>query len=204
MSPVKIAIGFVPWLVFSLVCGFVGPHAVPEAAFAGLTLALLLVVRSKDKGQSVKLVEAAAVPTFAAIGIWALLVPATDGFLAGYGRGLATLVLAAVLWASLMVRPFTEQYARDSVPQQYWDSPRFHAVNRRISAAWAVAVTTMGVGHLVSGALEGQPAALARPADLLLNWVVPGAITVLAVRYTLSTARAAHSTSPVTGARLPS
>ena len=69
-----------------------------------------------------KLLEAVAVPVFAAIGVWALLVSTADGALAVYGRGIASLVLAAILWASLAWRPFTEQYARESVPQLYWES----------------------------------------------------------------------------------
>jgi len=106
-----------------------------------------------------------------------------------------------VLWASVALRPFTEQYARESVPQQYWDSPRFHAVNCRISAVWAVAVTVIGIGHLVSGALTDYPTSVVIPADVLLNWVVPFGLIWLTVRYTIHTAHAAHPTSTAQATR---
>jgi hypothetical protein len=41
--------------------------------------------------------------------------PDADQILAAYGRGFA-LVLAAIIVLTLHVRPFTEQYARESVP----------------------------------------------------------------------------------------
>ena len=74
------------------------------------------------------------------------------------------------------------------MPQQYWDSPQFHSVNRRISAAWAGVVAVMGVGHLIAGSLAASAAELTgpatRPGDLLLNWIVPGLLILLTVRYT--------------------
>lgn len=100
---------------------------------------------------------------------------------------------------SLAWRPFTEQYARESVAKEYWDSPRFHAVNRRITAMWALAVTVMGIGHLVSGALIGYPAGLVIPADMVLNWVIPFGVIWLTVRYTMRTAHAAHHASSTAG-----
>ena len=51
MSPLKIAIGFVPWFAFCLVSGFVGAHGVVLAALAGLVLAAVFVVRSKARGR---------------------------------------------------------------------------------------------------------------------------------------------------------
>jgi len=120
---------------------------------------------------------------------------ASDGFLDFYGRGVVTLVLAAVIAASLAWRPFTEQYARGSVVKEYWDSPKFHAVNRRITAAWAGTVAVMGVGHLVSGALTvnaGAYPAVVIPANVLLNWVIPGALVYLTVRYGQSVAQSAR------------
>jgi len=120
---------------------------------------------------------------------------ASDGFLDFYGRGVVTLVLAAVIAASLAWRPFTEQYARGSVAKEYWDSPKFHAVNRRITAAWAGTVAVMGVGHRVSGALTvnaGAYPAVVIPANVLLNWVIPGALVYLTVRYGQSVAQSAR------------
>ena len=203
MSTKQILLGFVPWVAFSLISTRIGPGAVGMAALLAFVLAACLVGRSVARGGTPKLIELTAVATFAVIGVWALLDPASDDVLAFYGRGLAALVLAAVLALSLLTRPFTEQYAREGVPEQYWDSPRFHSVNRRISAAWAGAVAVMGVGHLLSGVLAANAAEYTgyltgRPADLLLNWLIPGALIALAVRYSR---RVAADASPSEVAR---
>ncbi|MBN9111982.1 MAG: hypothetical protein J0I34_24765 [Pseudonocardia sp.] len=189
MSAKSILIGFLPWIAFSMISTRVGPGAVGMAALIALVVAAILVARSVARGQSPKLLELTGMVTFAAMGVWALVDPASDAFLAFYGRGVAALVLAAVIVATLASRPFTEQYARESVPQEYWDSPRFHEVNRRISAAWAGTVAVMGVGHLIAGALAQNAAEYSgylasRPGDLILNWLIPGLLVLLTVRYT--------------------
>jgi hypothetical protein len=189
MSTKQILLGFIPWVVFSIISTRVGPGAVGMAALVALVVAAGFVARSLLRGESAKFIELTAVATFAAAGVWALLDPASDGFLALYGRGLAALVLAAAIAVTLAARPFTEQYARESVPREYWDSPQFHAVNHRISAAWAGSVAVMGIGHLVSGVLAAQALEYTgylagRPGDLVLNWLVPGLLIVLTVRYT--------------------
>jgi len=188
MSVKQILLGFLPWVAFSMISTRVGPGAVGTAALLALVLAAVFVVRSVMRGESPKLLEVTAVVTFAAMGAWALLDPASDDFLAFYGRGAVALILAAVITASLAIRPFTEQYARAAVPQQYWDSPQFHAVNRRISAAWAGAVGIMGIGHLIAGVLAAHAAEnggyfTARPGDLIFNWVVPGLLVYATVNY---------------------
>ncbi|MEJ2865892.1 hypothetical protein [Actinomycetospora flava] len=181
--------GFLPWIVFSLVSTRVGPGAVGMAALLAMGVAAAVVVGSLVRGQSPKLIPVTAGVSFAAMGAWAIAFPASDAFLALYGRGVIGLVLAAVMAVSLVTRPFTEQFARASVPAQFWDSPQFHATNRRISAAWAGAVAVMGVGHVISGALDANAADYAgylivRPGELLLNWIIPALALYAAYRYT--------------------
>jgi hypothetical protein len=102
---------------------------------------------------------------------------------ANYGRGGSTLVLALVMLGSVLLLPFTEQYARESVPRQYWGSPVFRSVNRRISAAWGLAVTVIGAGHLLAGDLQaGGHSSLV--VKLVLNWVVPAGLALAAMTYT--------------------
>jgi hypothetical protein len=184
MSTKQILLGFLPWIAFSAISTRVGPGAAGAAALVAFVVAAALVARSYIRGESPKLLELTALVTFAGIGLWALLDPAAADVLAFYGRGGATLLLAVVIAVSLLGRPFTEQYARESVPQEYWDSPRFHAINRRISAAWAGTVAVMGVGHLLAGWLAAATGTVAGPADLVLNWLVPGLLIVLTVNYT--------------------
>ncbi len=103
--------------------------------------------------------------------------------IADYGRGTAALVLAAIMLVSSVTMPFTEQYARESVPRQYRGSPVFRSVNRRISALWGGAAVIMGAGHLLAGRLDpaSNPVTGARPVDLILNWALPIALILFAV-----------------------
>jgi hypothetical protein len=73
------------------------------------------------------------------------------------------------------------------VPKEFWHTERFRSVNRRISAAWGVAIASTGVGHLVASLLRGaEPGTTvpSRPLDLVFNWVLPIALIWWAVRYT--------------------
>ena len=46
-------------------------------------------------------------------------------------------VIAAVALGSLLAfTPFTDQYARESVPRQYWDSPLSRRTNRILTVMW--------------------------------------------------------------------
>jgi hypothetical protein len=124
---------------------------------------------------------------FLVFGIAAVVAPGVDGFLADYGRALAAAVLAAVILLTLPVMPFTEQYARETVPQQYWHTPEFRAINQRISAAWGGVVAAMAVSHALAGTFEvPDPGVrlLHRPVDLVFNWIVPGLLVWAAARYT--------------------
>lgn len=189
MSKAKLFIGFVPWIAYTVIVNWAGPASVPAAALLAFATAAALVVRSMLRGESAKILEVTGAALFACYAVVALAAPATAPFLAGYGRALSTLVLGVVIFASLPVRPFTEQFARQSVPQSAWHSPRFRAVNRRISAAWGGAVLVMGLGHVAATAFAGT---IGRFGEILLNWGLPIAMILLALRYTEHVAAAAR------------
>ena len=179
--------GFVPWIVFSLVATRGGPGAVGTACVLALILSVGLIVRSMSHGGSPKLLEVTGAVVFLVLGIAALAVPGIDGVLANYGRAIAAAVLAAVILVTLPVLPFTEQYARETVPREYWHTPEFRSINRRISAAWGGVVAAMAVSHAVAGTFETPDPGvrlLHRPVDLVFNWIVPGLLVWAAARYT--------------------
>ena len=183
----KVLVGFIPWIVFSLVATRLGAGAVAAACALAFVLAVALIVRSVSRGESPKLLEVTGAAVFLLLGIVAVAVPGTDALLAGYGRAIAAAILAAVILATLPVLPFTEQYARETVPRAYWHTPEFRSINRRISAAWGGAVAAMAVSHAVAGTFEvPDPGVrlLHRPVDLLFNWIVPGLLVWAAARYT--------------------
>jgi hypothetical protein len=54
-----------------------------------------------------------------------------------------------VLISMAVGKPFTEQYARDTVPEEYWGSPEFVRTNYVITGAWAGAFAVMVLADLV-------------------------------------------------------
>ena len=193
MNFLKILVGLVPWAVFSLVATREGPGGVTTAAVLAFLVAAAFLVGAMVRGRSPKLLEVTAAVVFAAYGVVGADNPAADAFLAEYGRALATLVLAVVIFALLPVLPFTEQYARETVPEQYWHSPVFRSINRRISAAWGAVIAAMAVSHTLATVLPESTTTLpTRPVDLLFNWVVPVLLSWWAYRYTARVSGGAH------------
>ena len=84
------------------------------------------------------------------------------------------------------------QFARRGVPQQYWHSPQFLAVNRRISLVWGVAVLVIGASHHAAVYAGGTPV-----VRILLDWGVPSVAAYQAYSVTKRTiARTAHQPQP--------
>ena len=93
-------------------------------------------------------------------------------------RGVAAGGLALVAFGSLLFTPFTEQYAREQVPETHWNSPRFKEINRRLTLMWAWVFAAMVPLHVVALELDNAR------ADRWLNWVLPIVLIVWAVKRT--------------------
>jgi hypothetical protein len=181
----KMFLSLVPWLVFSVLVHRLGADAAWLAALAAAGLGAVFLVR--DAGSGVKLIDVVGVGTF---GLYALAgivggLP-VSAWVADYGRGTAALLLGAIMLASVAVVPFSEQYARESVAREYWATPAFRAVNRKISALWGSILLVMGIGHLIAGALDPLSVYTPgpRPTDFLLNWAVPAGLILFGVSTT--------------------
>jgi hypothetical protein len=59
-------------------------------------------------------------------------------------------LLAIVLVSIAVGRPFTIQYARERIAEQYWQTPLFLAVNRRITWVWAAAFAVLVAAHVAT------------------------------------------------------
>ena len=179
MNILKVVSGFLPFVAFSVLAL---PLGVGGAALAGFGVAIVVVAATARGGIKI-------LPTLQA-GI--LLVMAVAGFLTHdparadltkYGPAVAALIMGGYMIGTAARMPFTAQYARDSVPRQFWHDPRFLAVNRRTSSAWGVAVLLLGLLHLASAAIidaHGGNVAL----RLAMNWVLPIAAMWWASAYT--------------------
>jgi hypothetical protein len=183
MHSKKMFYSLVPWAVFTLAAGHGGTKYVAPAALVATVLALAIAIYN-TRGSSLKIIDASGVVTFAAITAIAFVSgDPVRRHLVDYGRGGAALILALVMFASLLFMPFTEQYARESVPEQYWHSPVFHALNRKLTAIWGAAILIMAGGHLLSGHLEAV-GDLHRRTNLTLNWIIPVLLVLGALKLT--------------------
>lgn len=190
MNAKSMLLGLAPWALFSILTERIGAGAVGIAALIACAGSLILAIYgAKGKG-GIKIIDAAGVVTFGIIAALGFL--GSNGLneaLGDFGRSGATFVLAAVMAISVVTVPFTEQYARDTVDPQYWSSPIFRAKNKTISAIWAGVVFAMALCHLVAGALTAATDVSGNhPGNILLNWVVPIALIVWAVKRTQSIA----------------
>ncbi len=198
MNSKKMFLSLIPWLLFSVIINRHGANAAAIAALAAAALSLVFLVKDGQE-TGVKIIDATGVAIFGALAAIGFAGgQSVDNWIADYGRGTAALVLAAIMLGSALTIPFTEQYARESVPREYWGSPVFRAVNRKISALWGGVVAIMGLGHLLAGSIDpaSNPNAGARPVDLIFNWVLPAALIFFAIKQTEQISTAAGSSAP--------
>jgi hypothetical protein len=145
MNPIKLVIGFVPFVLFTVV-----DNLIPTgwAALVGLVAALAVIAVTARGGLKVlPVVQAVILLVIAVLGF--VGGPAVDAFLTQYGRGVASLLLGLFIVATAATMPFTAQFARAAVPPAAWHSPEFLQVNRHLSLAWGYVVLIVGVCHIV-------------------------------------------------------
>jgi len=168
-----IFIALIPWIVFTVL---VTHSSLKLGSLAALAAAVVIAVPGVRTGRP-KLLEVAAVATFIAFVVAAFLADgATAHWVARYARGIAAAILALVSFASLLFVPFTEEYAREQVPEQYWGSPRFKAINRKLTTMWASVFAAMVPFHALAGTLA------TRPANIIFNWALPLALVFWAIK----------------------
>ncbi|MDX3093426.1 hypothetical protein PV417_02410 [Streptomyces sp. ME19-03-3] len=164
---------FVPWIAFDIVAG---PSTWELAAVVGLVASVVLTVPDVARG-SVRLLDVTGIVFFTVITVLGVVLDRHDLiWLETYAQVLANAVIAGVALGSLAVVPFTEQYARESTPREIWATPAFRRTNQVLTLVWGLVFAVTAVLGLV--ALR-----VAAGTDWL-NWVIPVALLVLAVRFT--------------------
>ena len=179
-----IYVAFVPWIAF----GLLAQHSTLKlAAVGGLIASLVIAARSMWSG-SVKVLELGTVLAFGGFAAVAFGADhATAAWVARYARGIAAALLAVIAFGSLLVVPFTEQYARESVPRQFWSSPEFKSINRRLTAMWGCVFTLMVPAHVIAGTIDTHR------ANVIFNWVIPVVLVMWAVKRTAAVTSSARA-----------
>jgi hypothetical protein len=159
-----IFIALIPWIVFTVLAS----HAsLKLGSLAALAAAIVIAVPGVRAGRP-KAIEVGAVVTFIGFVVVAFLADgSTAHWMARYARGIAALILSLISFASLFFTPFTEQYARERVPKQYWGSPQFKEINRKLTTMWACIFAAMVPFHVIAGAVD------TRVGNIVFNWAIP-------------------------------
>ncbi len=165
---------FAPWLAFLL--GF-RVTSLYGAAAAGVTVSAVVMIRAVAR-RRVHLLDLAGLCYFLALGgILVAVHPEHLAFWSRYAQAGSHSALTLIVFGSIVLgRPFTESYARQTVPASFWNTPEFHAVNRRISAIWGLAFLVGTASLILAGSVDYR--------QLLLRVIVPFGALFLAYQYT--------------------
>jgi len=168
-------VALVPWVLFTVVA----EHGTLKiGSIAALLIAVAISLPGIRAGRP-KALELGAVAAFVGFTVVAFTADAsTAEFVERYARAIAAGLLALIALVSLVTVPFTEQYAREQVSRELWSSPRFKAVNRRLTLVWAGVFAAMVPFHVVAGAIN------TRPTNVALNWVAPILLVLWGVKQT--------------------
>jgi intracellular septation protein A len=185
MNPLSVILDFLPFIAFSVMSGRVAHNGAAWAALVAFAIAVALV--AVKRSWPPKMMDVFQAVLFGVVAIVGFVGgDSVDAWLFDWANGLVLLALGLLILLFVPFMPFTEQYARETVPQEYWGSPIFKKVNRNLSLAWGVALSVMGVSSLAVALLHtrADSASDANALDMVLNWVVPIAVIVYMVRFT--------------------
>lgn len=169
--------GIAPWALMAILST---PGRFEVAALSALGFALLVMLVGVIRGIKIHALEIFGATVFATLALVGAL--ATDGvirFLETWAGEITNISLAVFAWFTLLIRkPFTISYAKDSTPQEHWDSPLFKRINSVITAAWASAFTFAGAVGFVGDAV------LHDPGNFWTGWILQLAAIFAAVSFT--------------------
>ena len=123
---------------------------------AASTICLATIAIDLWYGRSVKILAAGSAIIFAAIGLYLLLVDPALGTL-GVKVSVDVGIFVIALGSMLLRRPFTLQYALESVPAETAAMPGFLTANYVITGAWTLAALAMAAANLVLLYVPGLP-----------------------------------------------
>jgi hypothetical protein len=148
---VNLLLAFAPFIVFVAAERLAG---IPAGLASGAILAAILLARDViTPGRSAKLLEIGTFLLFGGLFLLELGMGETWS-IADVRLRVDGGLLLIVLLSMVFQRPFSLQYALESVDRQHWDSPEFLRLNYVISTAWAI---VFGVLMLVDAVTPFMP-----------------------------------------------
>jgi hypothetical protein len=141
-----IVLAFAPFIAFALVDRMVGTT---EGLLAGAAASAVLLIRDwVTQGRSPKVLEIGTAILFGMLAAYA--VAGDPGWSIMGVRLRVDLGLLLIVLISLLLRkPFTLQYARETVPAEFWNSREFVQTNYVITGVWALAFGVLVIADLI-------------------------------------------------------
>src|SRR5271163_4871297 len=184
MKSLTLVLAFLPLVVFSVLSRFLPHGYIGIAGLAAAVIALIAILTSHPVWPP-KIINTCSLALFALVAVLGFTLGQNDDrWLATWGGAGVGLILGLIILALIPVMPFTEQFARESVPQAYWSSPTFKKINRVLSTGWGVAIFGIGLSRVAAAAINGHTTR--RLPEILLGLVVPGAIVLYMLKFSKS------------------
>lgn len=168
---------FAPWIVMSL---FVGPQRFVLAVSLATATACAIAGANWLLGVKPKVLDAVGIAFFAAlVGLGLAVDDSTRHWLERWSGDLSNVLIMLIALGSIAIgRPFTVQYAHETIAPEHWETEEFRRLNFRVTWVWAGAfAVTAFAGFLGDGPLK-------QPDNLWTNWIVQIAALILALRFT--------------------
>jgi hypothetical protein len=181
MKSTALILAFLPLIAFSLLSRFL-PHGYIGVAGLVAAVAALIALATSHPIWPPKILNACSLVLFALIAALGFTLGKNDDrWLATWGGAGVGIVLGLVILLLIPVLPFTEQFARQSVPPSQWASPTFKKINRVLSAAWGLAIFALGVSRVAAAGINGHTTR--RLPEFLLGLALPVAIILYMLKF---------------------
>lgn len=169
--------GIAPWALLSVLAT---PGRFEIAVGSALAFSVAVMVIGLARGIKIHALEVFGAMFFAALAVVGLFANGNlVRFLEAWSGELTNLALAVFAWLTLSIRrPFTMAYAKDTTPQEHWNSPLFKRINDVITGVWAGAFTFAAVSGLVGNLI------LHDPENFWTGWILQLAAIFFAVAFT--------------------
>jgi hypothetical protein len=191
MKSLTLVLAFLPLILFSVLARFL-PHGYIGVAGLVAAVAALIGILTSHPIWPPKIINSCSLVLFTVTAILGFTLGKDDDrWLATWGGAGVGIILGLIILVLVPVIPFTEQFARETVPQAEWSSPTFKKINRVLSAGWGVAIFAIGLARVAAAALDRHNPH--RVLELLVGLGVPLAITVYMLKFSASyPGRVAH------------
>jgi hypothetical protein len=184
MKSLTLVLAFLPLILFSVLARFL-PHGYIGVAGLVAALAALIGILTSHPIWPPKIINSCSLVLFTVTALLGFTLGKDDDrWLATWGGAGVGIILGLIILVLVPVIPFTEQFARETVPQAEWSSPTFKKINRVLSAAWGVAIFAIGLARVAAAALDRHNPH--RPLELLVGLGIPLAITVYMLKFSAS------------------